>query len=107
MKKIAEGEEPYDIFVRWKSLAKQPVGWEPNLNDGVRINIRPWITEARLYKATRPGILRVTPNIKYTKDGGKELACDLKDFPWFAKSTDRVNDVHFSLDEKRRARGLQ
>jgi len=107
MKKIAEGEEPYDIFVRWKSLAKQPVGWEPNLNDGVRINIRPWITEARLYKATKPGILRVTPNIKYTKDGGKELACDLKDFPWFAKSTDRVNDVHLSLDEKRRARGLQ
>jgi hypothetical protein len=26
---ILEGEKPYDIFVRWKSLARQPLGWEP------------------------------------------------------------------------------
>jgi hypothetical protein len=107
LKKILEGKEPYDIFVRWKPLDKQAIGWEPDLSDGVRMNIRPWITEAKLYKATKPGILRVTPNIKYTKDRGKEPARDPKEFPWFAKSTDRVNDVHLSLDEKRRARGLQ
>jgi hypothetical protein len=107
LKNILEGKEPYDIFVRWKPLDKQPIGWEPDLNDGVRMNIRPWITEAKLYKATKPGILRVTPNIKYTKDRGKEPARDPKQFPWFAKSTDRVNDVHLSLNEKRRARGLQ
>jgi hypothetical protein len=107
LKKILEGEKPYDIFVRWKPLDKQPIGWEPDLNDGVRMNIRPWITEAKLYKATKPGILRVTPNIKYTKDRGKEPARDPKQFPWFAKSTDRVNDVHLSLNEKRRARGLR
>jgi hypothetical protein len=107
LKKILEGEEPYDIFVRWKPLDKQPVGWNPDLNDGVRMNIRPWITEAKLYKATKPGILRVTPNIKYTKDRGKEPARDPKEFPWFAKSTERINDAHLSLDEKRRARGLK
>jgi hypothetical protein len=106
LKKIYEGKESYDIFVRWKALDKQAIGWQPDLNDGVRMNIRPWITEAKLYKATKPGILRATPNIKYTKDRGKEPARDPKEFPWFAKSTDRINDYHLSLDEKRRARGL-
>jgi hypothetical protein len=106
LKRILEGEKPYDIFVRWKSIDKQPIGWEPDLNDGVRTNIRPWITEAKLYKASKPGILRVTPNIKYTKDRGQEPAHDPKEFPWFAKSADRINDQHLSLDEKRRARGL-
>jgi hypothetical protein len=106
LKRILEGQKPYDIFVRWKSTDKQPIGWEPDLNDGVRTNIRPWITEAKLYKASKPGILRVTPNIKYTKDRGQEPAHDPKEFPWFAKSADRINDQHLSLDEKRRARGL-
>ncbi|MBN1166071.1 MAG: hypothetical protein JXA44_02960 [Methanospirillaceae archaeon] len=41
---ILEGESPYDIFVRWKSLAEQPVGWDPDLNDGVRMSIRPFLT---------------------------------------------------------------
>src|SRR5262249_27005928 len=36
---ILEGEPPYDIFTRWKSLNSQPLGWEPDLDDGVRINI--------------------------------------------------------------------
>jgi hypothetical protein len=107
LKRILEGQNPYDIFVRWKPLDKQSIGWEPDLNDGVRMNIRPWITEAKLYKATKPGILRVTPNIKYTKDRGKDSSRDLNEFPWIAKSADRINDVHLSLDEKRRARGLQ
>ena len=106
LKKILKGQAPYDIFVRWKPVREQPIGWEPDLNDGVRVNIRPWITEARLYKATKPGILRITPKIKYTKDRGKEPARDPKEFPWFKGSTDRINDYHLSLDEKRRARGL-
>ena len=38
-----EGEEPCDIFVRWESLAQQPLGWDPDLDDGVRQNIRPFI----------------------------------------------------------------
>ena len=40
---ILEGEAPYDIFVRWKPLEQQPIGWDPDLNDGVRLNIRPFI----------------------------------------------------------------
>ncbi|MGH8254979.1 MAG: Eco57I restriction-modification methylase domain-containing protein, partial [Steroidobacteraceae bacterium] len=41
---ILAGEPPYDLFVRWKPLAEQPIGWEPDINDGVRINIRPFMT---------------------------------------------------------------
>jgi len=106
LKKILEGETPYDIFVRWKPLAMQPMGWDPDLNDGVRVNIRPWITVATVYKGTKPGILRSTPNIKYAKDRGNEPARDPKEFPWFSGSQDRINDHHLTLEEKRRARGL-
>ena len=106
LKNILAGETPYDIFARWKLLEELPIGWEPDLNDGIRINMRPWITVAKLYRSTKPGILRTSPNVKYVKDRGKEPTRDAKGFPWFAKSTDRVNDVHISLDEKRRARGL-
>lgn len=106
LKKIFDGEEPYDVFVRWKELKMQPIGWDPDLNDGVRMNIRPWITEARLYRATKPGILRVTPNIKYGKDRGKDPKRDAKDFPWVETTKDRNNDIHLLLNDKRRARGL-
>ena len=40
---ILEGEPPYDIYVRWKELAEQPLGWDPDLDDGVRLNIRPFV----------------------------------------------------------------
>ena len=40
---IIEGEAPHDIYVRWKTLAEQPLGWEPDLDDGVRLNIRPFV----------------------------------------------------------------
>jgi len=104
---ILAGEEPYDIFVRWKPIHAQPIGWEPDLTDGVRPNIRPWLVAA-LAPHTKPKkgscILRVTPKITYGKDRGKEPERDQKDFPWFADSTDRINDIHLSLDEKRAAR---
>ena len=38
--RILDGEAPYDLFVRWKPLSKQAKGWQPDLNDGVRMNIR-------------------------------------------------------------------
>jgi hypothetical protein len=107
LKNILDGEKPYDVFARWKCLEEQPLGWNPDLNDGVRINIRPWITQAHLYRATKPGILRITPNIKYGKDRGNEPSRDPKDFPWFKGSTERYNDIHLSLNEKRRARGQE
>ena len=43
LKLILAGEPPYDIFVRWKPLHEQAIGWHPDLNDGVRMNIRPFI----------------------------------------------------------------
>jgi len=111
LRNILEGEcsrdetHGYDVFVRWKPLNAQPIGWDPDLNDGVRMNIRPWITEARLYRATRPGILRVTPNIKYGKDRGKEPKRNTKGFPSLNGTSERNNDIHLSLD-KRSLRGM-
>ena len=44
---IRDGEPPYDIYVRWKPLHEQPIGWQPDLNDGVRLNIRPFVDGRR------------------------------------------------------------
>jgi hypothetical protein len=102
---ILDGKTPHDIFVRWKPIHLQPVGWEPDLNDGIRLNIRPWLT-AQPHKPTRreSSILRVTPKITYGKDRGREPARDKTEFPWLAGSTDRNNDIHLSIEEKLRAR---
>jgi hypothetical protein len=81
---ILEGEPPYDIYVRWKDLAQQPVGWEPDLNDGVRPNIRPFV---------EAGILRSSFNIHWRTDRGKN-----------PREGERRNNVHLTLDEKREAR---
>lgn len=54
---ILEGETPYDIFVRWKPIEAQPVGWNPDLNDGVRLNIRPFM-EAKILMKIRPPRLK-------------------------------------------------
>ena len=92
---ILDGEKPYDIFVRWKPLTKLSLGWEPDLDDGVRMNIRPFV-EAE--------ILRETPNIKWTKDRG----ADVKTAPWYSVfKGERINDHHTTLAEKRKARGVK
>ena len=97
---ILEGEAPYDIFIRWKPLAGQPIGWHPDLNDGVRLNIRPFLAVPDVAKKGT-GILRDKPNIKWEKDRGK----DVESAPWYhAFGGDRINDHHLSLDEKRAAR---
>ena len=81
---IAEGEPPFDIYVRWKPLAKQPIGWEPDINDGVRMNIRPFMAA---------DILRAKPNINWNKDRGKN-----------PDGSDRLNDLHLTRVEKEAAR---
>ncbi|MGA8597483.1 MAG: N-6 DNA methylase [Bryobacteraceae bacterium] len=103
---ILKGEPPFDIFVRWKPIHQQPIGWEPDLNDGVRLNMRPWL-EAKPYKPSRRDacILRETPiKLPFGKDRGKEPPRDPEDFPWFDRSTDRTNDVHLTIAEKQAAR---
>ena len=61
LKAILEGEPPFDIFVRWKPLAEQPIGWEPDINDGVRMNIRPFLACDLPGGKNGAGILRASP----------------------------------------------
>jgi hypothetical protein len=77
---IREGEPPYDIYVRWKPLAEQPIGWTPDLNDGVRLNVRPWVTA---------GVLRKKFTINWNKDRGKN-----------PDGSERINDRHIARAQK-------
>lgn len=103
---ILAGEVPYDIFVRWKPIEVQPIGWNPDLNDGVRLNIRPFLSVPNVGKRGA-GVLRDKPNIKWEKDRGS----DVPSAPWYelgpqygGKVGDRINDHHLTLAEKRTAR---
>ena len=113
---ILEGEAPYDIFVRWKSLHAQPIGWEPDLNDGVRMNIRPFMSVPDV-KTKDAGVLRTKPRIKWEKDRGKEPKRPFSEYPWFwgwdgtvdfagglAFTGDRFNDCHYTITFKRQVR---
>lgn len=98
---ILEGEPPFDIFVRWKPLHQLPLGWDPDINDGVRMNIRPFV---------EAGVLRIPRNklgIKWEADRGKDVASA----PWFKLGPTygepegtRINDHHTTLAEKKAAR---
>lgn len=128
LQRILVGEPPCDIFVRWRPLHGQAIGWEPNINDGVRLNIRPFM-RAELRKGGRAGagLLRWKPNIKWGKDRGREPQEPRPqgDFPWFwdcpgsgteAHRTDfratddadfdgnRWNNLHYSRAVKEAAR---
>ncbi|MGH7194391.1 MAG: SAM-dependent DNA methyltransferase, partial [Candidatus Saccharimonadales bacterium] len=83
LKAILEGEPPFDVFVRWKPLAEQPVGWAPDINDGVRMNIRPFLASDLPGGRTGAGVLRFKPNIKWGKDRGKEPQRSKDEYPWF------------------------
>lgn len=97
---ILAGEAPYDIFVRWKPLDQQPLGWEPDLDDGVRLNIRPFLSVPDVGKKGA-GILRAKPNINWNKDRGKDVEAS----PWYHLfKGDRINDHHLTLAEKQAAR---
>ncbi len=81
---ILEGEPPYDIYVRWKELHEQPIGWDPDLDDGVRLNIRPFV---------KAGVLRSRVNVHWRKDRGKN-----------PDGSERRNDLHYRIAEKQEAR---
>lgn len=84
LKLIRAGEPPYDIYVRWKPLEKQPIGWDPDVNDGVRLNIRPFVTA---------GVLRSRVNVNWNKDRGTN-----------PDGSPRLNDLHFTTAQKWAAR---
>jgi very-short-patch-repair endonuclease len=92
-----DGKVGFDIFVRWKPLAEQPIGWNPDLNDGVRLNIRPFMTAGVLRHNKKPKL-----NIGWDKDRGK----DVESAPWYGVfKGERINDHHLKLAEKLAARG--
>ncbi|HKO37392.1 MAG TPA: DNA methyltransferase [Solirubrobacterales bacterium] len=81
---ILDGEAPYDVYVRWKEMHEQPVGWDPDLNDGVRLNVRPF---------AEAGVLRCRFNVSWRKDRGKN-----------PDGSERLNDLHLTLARKQEAR---
>ena len=120
--KILEGEAPHDIFVRWKPLHEQSIGWNPDINDGVRLNIRPFLTVRDVGKKGA-GLLRWKPNIKWDKDRGSEPQRPKSQFPWFWSclpedkpehvtdfagglefTGERWNNLHYTLATKKAAR---
>ncbi|WP_279152223.1 Eco57I restriction-modification methylase domain-containing protein [Photobacterium iliopiscarium] len=108
---ILEGEKGLDIFVRWKPKEDQPIGWNPDLNDGVRLNIRPFMSAKDVgKKGAGAGVLRAKPNVHWKKDRGTDVASA----SWFdlgleygGKQGDRINEHHLSLVEKKAARDNQ
>lgn len=100
---ILKGEAPYDIFVRWKPIHEQPIGWQPDINDGVRLNIRPFMSVPDVSKK-EAGVLRDKPRIDWGKDRGKDVEYSF----WYSLfKGDRINDHHLTLAEKQAARDKQ
>ena len=113
---ILEGDAPLDIFVRWKPIKEQAQGWHPDLNDGIRQNIRPFLLAGDVGKKGA-GLFRSVPFKVKDKDRGKEPQRPKKDYPWFwceeGPGTDPVggedfvgtrwNNVHLTLARKREA----
>jgi hypothetical protein len=77
---ILLGEPPLDIYARWRAPREQPRGWEPNLEDGVRVNIRPFVES---------GALRSRFAIHWRKDRGRN-----------SDGSERRNDIHLTEAEK-------
>ena len=92
LRAILRGEPPWDLFVRWKPLAQQPMGWEPDLGDGVRVNIRPFVAA---------GVLAREPRIHWRKDRGLDSGAVPRFLPL---QGERANDWHLTLADKARGR---
>jgi len=77
---ILKGEPPYDLFIRWKSIDEQPIGWDPDINDGVRLNVYPFV---------EAGVLRRKFRVKWGKDRGKNPSGS----PWGPLRYNRYEDL--------------
>lgn len=120
LKKISAGEPPYDLFIRWKPLHQQPVGWQPDINDGVRFNIRPFLMASPSRGRAGCGLFRTKAGngVKWGKDKGKDPLRPKADFPWLWKwdgqtvdftgngefDGNRWNDCHYTTAFKKTAR---
>jgi hypothetical protein len=111
---ILEGEAPLDIFVRWKPIKDQAQGWNPDLNDGIRQNIRPFLLAGDVGKRDA-GLFRAIPLKLKDSDRGNEPNRLKEEYPWFwcddEPGTDpaggkefvgtRWNNVHLTLEKKK------
>jgi hypothetical protein len=111
---ILEGEAPLDIFVRWKPIKDQAQGWNPDLNDGIRQNIRPFLLAGDVGKRGA-GLFRAIPLKLKDSDRGNEPNRPKEEYPWFwceeEPGTDplggkefvgtRWNNVHLTLEKKK------
>jgi hypothetical protein len=120
LKNIVAGEPPYDLFIRWKPLHEQPMGWQPDINDGVRLNIRPFLSVDLSRGKKGCGLFRAKPgtSLKWDKDRGNEPHRSKEEYPWFwswDKQTvdfkgngefdgNRWNDCHYTTAVKVAAR---
>ena len=119
LERILEGEPPYDLFARWKPLHEQPIGWEPDLDDGIRMNLRPFMLARPLSARAKDAcILRTSPRARWGRDKGNESRREKDAYPWFwgwdGQSVDflggadfdgiRWNDLHYSRAVKLAAR---
>ncbi|MFA6373132.1 MAG: hypothetical protein WCW68_10940 [Methanothrix sp.] len=79
---------------------QQPLSWNPDLNDGVGLNIRLFMGVPDVGRKGA-GVLRDKPNINGNKNQGK----DVESAPWYHRfKGERINDSHLKLEEKRRGR---
>ncbi|MFZ3252975.1 MAG: SAM-dependent DNA methyltransferase, partial [Syntrophales bacterium] len=113
---ILEGEAPLDIFVRWKPIKDQAQGWHPDINDGIRQNIRPFLLAGDVGKRGA-GLFRAIPLALKDKDRGTEPTRPKSDYPWFWCEDEpgtappggkefignRWNDVHLTMARKKEA----
>ena len=119
LERILAGEPPHDLFIRWKPLHQQPIGWEPDLNDGVRLNARPFLATDLSRGKKGAGLFRAKPGpLHWRKDRGKEPMRPKEDFPWFWTwdektpnfpggnkfDGNRHNDLHYTTAAKQAAR---
>ena len=89
-------DQSLGIYVDHRNRSEQPIAWNRDLNDGVRLNIRPFMTAEVLRHNKKPKL-----NIAWEKDRGK----DVESAPWFKMfQGERINDHHLTLVEKRGAR---
>ncbi|WP_321894633.1 Eco57I restriction-modification methylase domain-containing protein [Paraburkholderia heleia] len=119
LERVLEGEPPYDLFARWKPLHEQPIGWDPDIDDGVRTNLRPFMQARPLgARAKDACILRTTPRISWGRGKGNDSYRTVDEYPWlwswdghshdFAGGAEfdgvRWNDLHYSRTAKLAAR---
>lgn len=95
------------IFVHWKPIEEKPIGGKPDIDDGVRLNIRPFTAQELSIGKKGAYILRIRPNIHWKKDRGRELTQDQTQFPWFWENGKFTgvwgNDMHLTNAEKHSA----